>query len=231
MPLRHWCPRDLEAPVAWWCLTTTVPASSRSLVFHIERVGTLSDFRNDHPDYAYEVATGLESILFLGTPGTSTAATPTTTNSPEIATNVGVYLNEAPASRDTIRTPHLTEDQMRKAFSIIPNDYWQLNCWTCRECGHSTFTCPTLTPTQRMYFAYQYYLDQVRTNPSTETFLAEKTQRRIDVARERREGTRTRTDQRSNVMHDRITPTTHPKSILTNPHPRFERPPQRKANG
>ena len=109
---------------------------------------------------------------------------------------------------------------MRKAFSLIPNDYWQLNCWTCLECGHSTFTCPTLTPTQRMYFAYQYYLDQVRTNPSMETFLAEKTRRRIDLARERREGTGTRTDQRNNVTQDRRTPTTHPKSILTNPNPR-----------
>ena len=106
---------------------------------------------------------------------------------------------------------------MRKAFSVIPNDYWQLHCWTCRESGHSTFTCPTLTPTQRMYFAYEYYLDQVRTKPSMETFLAEKTQRRIDLACERREDTGTRTDQRNNVTHDIRTTTTHPKSILTNP--------------
>ena len=35
-----------------------------------EHICMLSDFRNDHPDYAYEIATGLESILFLGTPGT-----------------------------------------------------------------------------------------------------------------------------------------------------------------
>ena len=34
VPLRHWSPRDTKAPVAWWCLTTTVPASSRSLAFH-----------------------------------------------------------------------------------------------------------------------------------------------------------------------------------------------------
>ena len=194
-----------------------------------ERMGKLSDFQNDHPDYAYKIATGLESILFLGTPATAT--TPTTTNSRETATRVGVDLSEAPVNRDTTRTPRLTDDQMRKAFSVIPNDYWQLNCWTCRECGHSTFTCPTLTPTQRMYFAYQHHLEQVRTNHSMETFLSEKMQRRIDIARERREGTGTRPDQRNNVTHDRRTPTTHPKSIITNPNPRFERPPQRSANG
>ena len=163
--------------------------------------------------------------------GTSTATTPTTTNSREIATSVGVDLNEAPVNRDTTRTPQLTDDQMRKAFSVIPNDYWRLNCWTCRECGHSTFTCPTLTPTQRMYFAYQYDLNRVRTNLSMETFLAEKTQRRIDLIRERREGTRTRTNQRNNVAYDRRTPTTHPKSILSNPNPRSEKPTPRNVNG
>ena len=120
---------------------------------------------------------------------------------------------------------------MRKAFSVIPNDYWYLKCWTCRDCGHSAFTCPTLTRTQRTYFGYQYYLDQVRTNPSMETFLAEKAQRRIDLARERREGTGIKTDQRNNVTHDRRTTTTHPKSLLANPNPRVERLPQPNPNG
>ena len=63
-----------------------------------------------------------------------------------------------------------------------------------------------------------------------ETFLAEKTQRRIDLARERREGTETTMDQSNNVTHDRRTTTTHPKSILANQNPRFERPPPRNPN-
>ena len=187
-------------------LCVTEPPMRDRTVPHLpgfERIGMLFDFRNGHPDYAYEIATGLESILFLGTPVTSTATTPMTPNSSEIATSVGVDINEAPVNRDTTRTPQLIDDQMRKAFSVIPNDYWQLNCWKCREGGHSTFTCPTLTPTKKMYFAYQYYLDQVCTNPSMETFLDQETQRRIDLARERREGTRTRADQRNNVTHDR----------------------------
>ena len=73
-----------------------------------------------------------------------------------------------------------------------------------------------------MYFAYQYYLDQVRMNPSMETFLAEKSQRRIDLARELRERTGARTDQRNNVAQDRRTPTNLPKSIHANRNPRFE---------
>ena len=88
-----------------------------------ERLGMLSDFREDHPDYAYEFATGLESILFLGTPGTSTARTPTKTNSREIATSISVDVNEAPVNLDTIRTTELTDDQMQKAISVISNDY------------------------------------------------------------------------------------------------------------
>ena len=111
-------------------LCVTEPPMRDRTVPHLpgfERIDMLSDFRNHHPDYAYEIATGLESIPFLGTPGTSTATTPTTTNSPEIATSVGVDLNKTPVHRDTIRAPQLTDDQMRKAFSVIPNDYWQLN--------------------------------------------------------------------------------------------------------
>ena len=63
-----------------------------------------------------------------------------------------------------------------------------------------------------------------------ETFLAEKTQRRIDLAHERREGPGTRTDQRKNVTYGRISPTTHPKSIILNPEPRFKRTPPRNPN-
>ena len=171
-------------------LCVTEPPMRSRTVPHLpgfELIGMLSDFRNDHPDYAYEIATGLESILFLGTSGTSTVTTPTTPNSREIATSVGVDLNVAPINRDMARTPQLTANPMRKAFSVIPNYYWQLNCWTCLECGHSTFTCPTQTPTQRKYFAYQCYLDQVHTNSWMETFLAEKTTSHVngEKARER----------------------------------------------
>ena len=148
-------------------------------------MGFLSDLRNDDAELVERIADGLESILCLGDPGKSLTTTPTTMDSREIAPSVGVDSKETPVLRDTTSVPELTEDQMRKEFSVIPTDYWQLNCWTCRECGHSTFTCPTLTPEERMYYTHQYYLDQVRTNPTMVSFLAQKTQRRLDLAKER----------------------------------------------
>ena len=102
----------------------------------------------------------------------------------EIATSVGVDLNETPVLRDISSVSKLTEDQMRKAFSDIPTDYCQLNCWTCRECCHFTFTCPTLTPEERMYYAHRYHIDQFRANPTMASFLARNTQRRMNLENE-----------------------------------------------
>ena len=141
-------------------------------------MGFLSDLRNEDPELAERSADGLESILYLGDPENSVTKTPTATDSREFAASVGVDLKETPVLRDTMSVPKLTEDQMRKEFSVIPTDYWQLNSWTSRDCGHSTCTCPTLTPEQRLYYANQYYLDQVRPNPTMASFLAQKTQRR-----------------------------------------------------
>ena len=77
--------------------------------------------------------------------------------------------------------------QTRQAFSVVPSDYWQLNCWKCRDCGHSTFTCLTLTSNQRMYFAYLYDLDQIKGNRTMAQFLEQKTERRVQLAKERAE--------------------------------------------
>ena len=80
-------------------LCVTEPPMRDRNVTHLpgfERMGTLSDFRNEHPDYAYKIATEIESIQFLGTPGTSTATTPTTTNTPAKATSLCVDLKRSP---------------------------------------------------------------------------------------------------------------------------------------
>ena len=61
--------------------------------------------------------------------------------------------------------PKLSEEQARDALSVIPTDYWGFNCWTCKNAGHSTFTCPTLTPEQRIYYAYCYFLYKCKDNP------------------------------------------------------------------
>ena len=146
------------------------------------RAGILSDFRVRDPVTARNIAIGLESILFTG--ATSGSTTPTSMNSDAIAASVGVDLVRTPVHRETVPIPTLTEKQTRQAFSVVPSDYWQLNCWTCRDCGYSTFTCPTLTPNKRMYSENQYYLDQVKGNPTMAQFLEQNNERRVQLARE-----------------------------------------------
>ena len=67
--------------------------------------------------------------------------------------------------RATKDIPDLTREQIAEALLVVPQDYWQLNCWSCRDEGHSTFTCPYLTLAQRILFAYAYYCNQLRGNP------------------------------------------------------------------
>ena len=67
--------------------------------------------------------------------------------------------------REHTPVARLTETQVAQAMSAIPADYWTLSCWTCREAGHSAFTCPSLTIAQRIYFAYCYYRHQIAANP------------------------------------------------------------------
>ncbi len=78
--------------------------------------------------------------------------------------------------RETVNVPVLTENQIHEAQSAIPTDYWQLNCWSCREGGHSTFTCPMLTPSQRIFFAYKYYLHQIEANPMLKSWFRQKSE-------------------------------------------------------
>ena len=131
---------------------------------------------------ARNMAIGLESILFTG--ATSGSTTPTSLKSDAITASVGVDLVRTPVHRETVPIPTLTEGQTRQAFSVVPSDYWQLNCWKCRDRGHSTFTCPTLTPNQRMYFVYRYYVYQIKGNPTMAQFLEQKTERRVQIAKE-----------------------------------------------
>ena len=63
---------------------------------------------------------------------------------------------ESNIGREHIPVPELTEEQVSLALSAIPSDYWTLSYWTCREAGHSAFTCPSLTLAQRIFFAYCY---------------------------------------------------------------------------
>ena len=147
------------------------------------RTGILYDFLARDPEAARNFAIGPESIPVTG--ATFDSATQTSMNTDAIAASVRVYLVRTPFHRENVPISTLTEEQTRQTFSVAPSDYWQLSCWTCRGCGHSTFTCPTLTPNQRMYFAYRYYLDQIKENRTMAQFLEQKTDRRVQIAKER----------------------------------------------
>ena len=59
-------------------------------------------------------------------------------------------------------------------MAVIPADYWQLNYWSYRSPGHSTFTCPKVSVKQPIYFAYCYYLYQARANPNLTQWFQQK---------------------------------------------------------
>lgn len=56
--------------------------------------------------------------------------------------------------------PTMPPDQVGQAMDTIPSDYCTLKCWSCREKGHSTFTCPSRASDQRLFIAYRKYLNQ-----------------------------------------------------------------------
>ena len=124
------------------------------------------------------------SISGLASP-TTTSGTSTPTTTDDLMGSLSQRsLEGRPINRSTAEVPTITPEQLQKALSVIPTDYWSLNCWTCREEGHTTFTCPFLTWAQRLYFAYRYYLHQIQANPQMATYLAQR-----EEAREKGEST------------------------------------------
>lgn len=70
--------------------------------------------------------------------------------------------------------PDLNPQQVEQAVAAIPREFWYMQCRTCQGAGHTMYTCPMLTIPQRIYFAYRYYLNLVRSNPALETWLNQK---------------------------------------------------------
>ena len=174
---------------------------------------------------ARNIARGLQSILFTG--ATSGSTTPKSMNSAAISASVGVDLVRTPVHPETVPIPTLTEEQFRQGFSVIPSDYWRLNFRTCRDCGHPTFTCLTLTLNQQMYFASRYYLDQNEENPRIAQFLEQKTERRVQLANERAkyDGKQPGDEQRpqSTAEYPRRDDN-RPRTLVRRPDKRYSRP-------
>ena len=62
--------------------------------------------------------------------------------------------------------PQLTAEQIEQAKSVLPREFKEMSCWTCREQGHSQFRCPYMSEQMRMFAAYRFYVNQIAQNPS-----------------------------------------------------------------
>lgn len=132
-----------------------------------------------------EVAADLGAILYASTPvqeegSEKRTQDPTGGIQSKVFRDLIAGDEERQMTRSYEGIPELTDAQIRQAVTVVPGDYWQLSCWTCRDGGHSTFTCPFLQPTQRLYFAYRYYLHQIEANPDMAKFLEERLAWRLD---------------------------------------------------
>ena len=173
---------------------------------------------------------GLESILYLEDPGNSVTTTPTTMDSREIAASVGVDLKETAVLRDITSVSKLTGDQMRKAFSVIPTDYWQLNCWTCREFS-SLYVHASQVKARTTKVVRKPMLSRPSPHESDGLFLAQKTQRRLDLANERarEEKTIRKKDQTMAPAAEKRPP--NPSTVLANPNLSHRTNWPRRSNG
>ena len=112
---------------------------------------------------AMHVIDSLEPVLVVGVPGGAASIGSSTEAEDGNPAN--------PLNWDTIPAPMISADQARLAMQVVPEDFWSLSCWACRDDGHGMYRCPYLSPAQRLYFAYRYYLYQVQKQPHMRQFL------------------------------------------------------------
>ena len=116
-------------------------------------------------DDAVNIIDTLQPILAVGLPPADAQSLSTVSDDEE-------QVN--PLNLKTVPTPSLTPEQIQQALQVVPDDYWAINCWVCRDDGHTMFRCPFLLPAQRIYFAYRYYMWQVQQQPHMRKFLADR---------------------------------------------------------
>ena len=117
-----------------------------------------ADLRARDPEHAHTIACQLESLQFAGADDGESKV-------PMSPTDTDRSFADPVLQRPYSPPTELTKEQIEKARLVILTDYWGLSCWTCRDNGHTTFTCGHLTHSQRLYFAYCYYVYQYKTNP------------------------------------------------------------------
>lgn len=139
-----------------------------------------SRVRWNEPLHPATIADSLAHIMYIGGDPPKDVSDSSTTGSVPYSDQqfTGHNMKDRPVLRQMEQVPHLTDSQISLAVSVIPQDYWGLNCWTCRVPGHTTFTCPNLSAAQRVYFAYMYYMYQTEQTPHMKEFLANAEARR-----------------------------------------------------
>ena len=131
-----------------------------------------AQLRHEDPEQAARVAQNLEALLFVGAnQGAKKLLMPTSPAS-SVSLEDLVHCNQ-------VEVPKLTEEQYCDAITVIPAEYWSLHCWTCKTDWHTTFTCPSLTPAQRLYFVYCYFVYQCEGHPTMRAWLHQKHEKRV----------------------------------------------------
>lgn len=88
--------------------------------------------------------------------------------------------------KDQVLLPNLGERNIRQAVTVIPEEYWGLNCWKYHQERHSTFSCPYFTAEQRLLFVYRYQIHQVRANPQMNIYIDQKLKWRMKKDHQKR---------------------------------------------
>ena len=153
--------------------------SFNTIVTHMNRgvpPTTYRDLNLGDPETVVRNLFPVLSVAGITAPSSTTTSGTSTPSSVEdlMKTLSSQTLEGRPVNRQVEQVPVITAEQLQHALSIIPTDYWSLNCWTCRESGHTTFTCPYLTWAQRLYFAYRYYLHQIEAKPQLSQYYADR---------------------------------------------------------
>ena len=161
-------PQGASAPTQYPSSSTT-PTTSTSIYDPSPAALQISPFETPQetpksppgePVSLVEASVRLNSIFLVGEPTEETLD--------------GYNLEGHNILRPTKEVPDLTDELVCQALAVITAEYLQPNCWSCQSLRHSTFRCPKLPVTQRIYFAYCYCLHQVRAIPILQKWFTKK---------------------------------------------------------
>ena len=111
--------------------------------------------------------------------------------------------------------PTLTEEQRRMAYKVIPDNTWHYECWGCRGKQHSLFQCPHLTPDQRIFYAYKYYLHKLQKQPQLSSYYENRLRKRREDQKPSKPTYRPQSGQTPSILRKPNTFSRDRKPVLT----------------